>query len=360
VCCQPEDERASPRQFDEIAARCIDLMKRSRTEALEILRQNVGFEDPEPWVDYALRHSFKRSHATPIPLCPDCGQPPVGQLGQYVHYSTLIRILTCGSCHLIWANARLDPSTVREHFEAAYKDRNYFRQRRASIFRQLLGELERLTPHGGAVLDIGGAQGDLMHLLKIERPDVTTVVHDLSESAVQYAREHFGLPTILGDVGVLQRHDRRYDAVVLSDVLYYEPRIADVWGVLRGLVAPGGAVLLRVPNKLAVIRVHQVLYRLMRSLRRHNSQDSIRYFNPEHIYILSRRYLTARLLRTGFRAVRVLPSPPFAAQASVAHRAIAALVARSSDAISVLSRRTLVSSPSMLVIGSAFGAAWNL
>lgn len=334
-------------------------MSKSREEALAILRQNVGFEDPEQWVDYAVRHGFKRSHATPVPVCPDCGQPPAGQLGQYVYYSTLIRLLRCGSCHLIWADARLDSSTVIEHFETAYKDREYFRQRRSSIFRQLIGELDRLTPHGGAVLDIGGAQGDLMQLLKIKRPDLTTVVHDLSESAVQYAREQFGLPTILGDIGVLENHDRRYDAVVLSDVLYYEPRLADFWRVLSKLVAPGGAVLLRVPNKLAPIRMHQVLYRSMRSIRRHDAQDNIKYFNPEHIYILSRQYLTARLLRTGFRAVRVLPSPPLAAQASVAHQAFAAVLARASDAVSVLSLRTLVLSPSMLVIGSGYDGARN-
>jgi 2-polyprenyl-3-methyl-5-hydroxy-6-metoxy-1,4-benzoquinol methylase len=327
-------------------------MSKSREEVLEILRQNVGFEDPEPWVDYALQHSFTRSHATPIPVCPDCGQPPVSQFGQYVYYSTLIRLLTCGSCYLMWADAHLDPSTVRQHFETAYKDRDYFRLRRSLIFRQLVGELDRLTPQGGAVLDIGGAQGDLMQLLKMERPDLTTVVHDLSESALQHASEQFGLPTILGDIGALQNHDRRYDAVVLSDVLYYEPRIADVWRVLRRLVAPGGAVLVRVPNKLAVIRAHQVLSRLMRSIRRHNSQDSIKYFNPEHIYILSRRYLTARLLRTGFRSVRVLPSPPLAAQPSAGHQAIAAMLAGVSNTISVLSRSTLVLSPSMLVIGS--------
>src|SRR4051794_13784470 len=129
-------------------------MTRSREEALEILCRNVGFEDPERWVDYALRHSFKRSSATTIPRCPDCERPPVGQLGQYVYYSTLIRLLNCGSCGLIWADAHLDPAIVEEHFQTAYKDRDYFRRRRAPIFQQLVGELDRLTPHGGAVLDI--------------------------------------------------------------------------------------------------------------------------------------------------------------------------------------------------------------
>src|SRR5262245_30439641 len=108
--------------------------------------------------------------------------------------------------------------------------------------------------------------------LRDHRPDLTAMVHDLSESGVRFAREELGLPTTLGgDIGALQNHDRRYDAVVPSHVLYYEPHITDVWRVLSRLVAPGGAVLVRVPNKLAMIRMHQVLYGLTRSTRRHNS-----------------------------------------------------------------------------------------
>jgi 2-polyprenyl-3-methyl-5-hydroxy-6-metoxy-1,4-benzoquinol methylase len=263
----------------------------------------------------------------------------------------------CGACHLIWADAHLDPSIVRAHFEVAYKDRDYFRERRSAIFRQLVGEIKRLTPHSGAVLDIGGAQGDLMHLLKLDRSDVTAVVHDLSESAVRYAKEHFGLPTILGDIGVLKAHDRRYDVVVLSDVLYYEPRIADVWLALNRLVKAGGAVLVRVPNKLAMIRTHRVIQRIARLTRRDETQDSIKYFNPEHIYVLSRRYLSARLRRAGFGSVRVLPSPPLSEHTSQAQRIIVEIMAAAANAVSLMTGRTLVPSPSMLIIGSEYGEA---
>ena len=326
-------------------------MATSRDAALAILRQNVGFDDPERWVDYAARHGFRPTAATPVPNCPDCGRAPAERLGQYVYYSTLIHLMRCGSCHLIWSDVHLDARIVSEHFERAYKDRDYFRRARAWIFGHLAATIGDLTPRGGSVLDIGGAQGDLMHQVTIRRPDATAVVQDLSEQSVRYAAEHFDLPTVRGDVGALETHDARYDVVVLSDVLYLEPRIAAFWAALPGLVKPGGSVIMRVPNRLPLIRAYLALSRLARSLVPGRLQDQIRFFNPEHIYILSRRYLTTRLSQLGFASVRVQPSPPLA-PCPAPERALARLLFPVSEALSVLSGRALALSSSMLVVAT--------
>lgn len=328
----------------------------TREDALSLLRQNFGFDDPEPWIDYARRHAFKRVRATPVPNCPDCGRSPLAALGQYVYYSTLIRLQICGACHLIWADARLDARVLSDHFETAYKDRDYFRRARSRIFRHLAEEIGSLTPRDGRVLDIGGAQGDLMHLVKQERPDVTAVVHDPSENAARHAEEQFGLPVIRGDISVLKTHDTRYDVIVLSDVLYYEHRIADFWRLVPRLVAPGGAVVLRVPNKLLLIQAHLLLSRLTRLFRHRDVEDQIRFFNPEHVFILTRRYLTARLSQLGCASIRVLPSPLLSPPGSLAHGMLARILNPSAAAVSVLSGRKVALSPSMLVIGSGIAA----
>lgn len=282
----------------------------SRQAALAILRHNQGFAEPDRWVEYALGHSFSPVRATPVPACPDCGAPPGGRLGQYVHYSTLLQLLQCPACGLIWASARLDPAVIRGHFELAYKGEEYFAAR-ADIFGQLAREVSRLAPAGGRVLDVGGAQGYLMHRLRQRRPDLDVVVQDLSREAVRHAREVFGLETLCGPLHQLAGHHRQYDVVVLSDVLYYEPRLPDCWRLLPPLVAPGGSVVIRVPNKLQLIRLRQAW---RRCLGGHGDadplQDRIRHFNPDHIYLLTRRYLTRRLGQVGFGAIRVLPSPP--------------------------------------------------
>ena len=326
-------------------------MVTSRDEVLAVLRHNLGFDDPEQWIEYAIEHSFKSINAVSIPNCPDCGREPSGEVGQYVYYSTLIHLLTCGSCHLIWANTHVDPVVVGAHFEHAYKNRTYFHEMRSGVFRHLVEEIGKLTPKGGTVLDIGGAQGDLMHLLKRQRSDIKPVVHDISKRAVMFAADEFGLPVICGDIGALEAHDSRYDVVVLSDVLYYETRIADFWRLLPLLLVPGGSVILRVPNKLPLIHARQILSRLVHFKQQKSVQDRINHFNPEHIYILSRQYLTARLTQAGFASVRVLPSPPLAS-GIFQQQALANILFGAATAISQLSDRRLTPSPSMLVIAT--------
>lgn len=327
-------------------------MRISPEAAFAILQQNIGFVHPEQWVDYAIQHSFRSTDATSVPNCPDCGDAPSGQLGQYVYYSTLFRLLECRSCHLIWADAHLDPHVVRTHFEANYKNRDYFRDARSSIFQHLVTEIARVSPPHATVLDFGGAQGDLMHLLKEHRPDISAVVHDISEISLRHAAEQFALPTICGDLDSLASHHGRFDVVVLSDVLYYEPRLADFWRVLPRLLTPGGSIVLRVPNKLSLIRAHQGLSRLLRFIRARGLEDKVEYFNPEHVYILSRRYLTTRLGRAGFAFVRVLPSSPLRPSASMLQRALGRILFRAAQSISLLSGGHLVLTPAMLVIGT--------
>lgn len=323
-----------------------------REAALQVLSHNLGFSTPELWVDYAIQHGFKRVAARPVPNCPDCGRPSDQHLGQYVHYSTLIHLKECRTCHLIWADAHIDPATIRAHFERAYKDHEYFVTRRVPIFRHLAGLIDQAAPRCGRVLDVGGAQGHLMHLVASRRPDLRVVVHDLSESATRYAAERFGLQTIGGGIASLRSHVVEHDVVVLSDVLYYEPDLATLWSILPRLVAPNGTVIIRVPNKLPLIRAAQALARVRSPLHWQRRQHRIRYFNPEHIYILSRRYLTQRLAGLGFVAIGALPSPFLAPFRTTIHTPVLTMLFRVAAAIGTWSHQRIVLTPSMVLIAT--------
>jgi 2-polyprenyl-3-methyl-5-hydroxy-6-metoxy-1,4-benzoquinol methylase len=321
--------------------------------AHEILTNNLGFADPQPWLDYAVRHGFQRVRAKPVPDCPDCGQRSDRRIGQYVYYSTLIHLLECKGCHLIWADAHIDSQVIKGHFEVAYKDNDYFVHSRRTIFQHLVGLIDRAAPKGGDVLDVGGAHGHLMSLLASRRPDLRTVVNDVSEAATRYARERYQLQTSCGDLGALRNLDTRYD-VVLSDVLYYEPDLASFWFTLPRLVAPGGTVIFRVPNKLALIRAAQALTETFTTRARHRLQDHVRYYNPEHIYILTRGYLTSRLRRVGFREIRVLPSPLAAFTSRLGGPGATALF-RAAAAINQFVSSRLVLTPSMVIVATNAG-----
>src|SRR5690349_21635521 len=279
----------------------------------EILRSNLGFPEgrTSDWAEYARSHGFKRVKAIKVARCPDCsGAPRRRALGQYVYYSSLIHLLDCCDCGLIWADGHIDPNTVRAHFEVTYKDEEYFNVSRQPIFKQLAHIIDDLTPTGGRVLDIGGAHGDLMANVVARRPDLDVVVNDISHSATRRATEKFGFATLTGDAHELARHHGRYDVAVLSDILYYEPNLRLLWTAISKLVSPQGSIVIRIPNKYRLIQLAQSWRRFAQSKREQRMQDRIPFFNPEHIFVFRQSYLRHRLAGLGFRRVTALPSPP--------------------------------------------------
>lgn len=264
-------------------------------------------------MDYARQHGFTLVNARTVSCCPDCSARARPRIwGQYIYYSTLLRLRECERCGLIWADARIDPDLVRRHFESTYKDADYFRIARKAIFEHLSLTIARLAPRGARVLDIGGARGDLMATLVARRPDVDATVHDLSSIATASAAARFGFATLTGDVSALDLHRQRYEVVVLSDVLYYEPNLTQLWQVLPGLLQPGGSLVLRLPNKVPLIRLGRLWTEVACGRRRRLLQDRVPFYNPEHIFLFRRRYLRRRLKDIGFARVRFMPSPPLA------------------------------------------------
>lgn len=316
----------------------------SRSEAYSVLRANFGFASPEPWIEYALRHKFRRVRTTPVPHCPDCGKDSGDTLGQYVFFSSLLRLKRCRSCELVWSDGCIDQNVINEFFERTYKDEQYFAESRAPIFDQLAALVDKNAPEGASVIDIGGGMGHLMHAVKERRPDIHAVVNDVSEASIAYARETLGLEVMGGAISELDC-SRQFDVAVLSDVLYYERDLPQAWNVINALVKPSGCVILRGPNKLHMIRLSQFLRSVLR--KRGALDDSVPYFNPEHRYILSRGYLVGRLKSLGFARVRVLPSPTLRPHSKTA-RAIADLAYGVAAIVNTLTRAVV--SPAMVVV----------
>jgi SAM-dependent methyltransferase len=195
---------------------------------------------------------------------------------------------------------------------------------------------------------VGGAKGHLMHRVRLRRPDVHVTVHDISISATTWAEAHFGFDTICGSAGALGAHEQTYEVVVLSDVLYYEPDLPLLWSALQRLLAPGGAIVIRVPNRWAPIRIGQLIVDVFSPAARRMLQDRVHYFNPEHIYLFSRRYLEMRLRRLGCTRVRALPSPLVSSSSWEIARVLYFQLA---SALNLLSGRRLILTPGMVLIG---------
>lgn len=266
-----------------------------------------------------------------------------------------MRLRECGRCALIWADAHLDPTIISAHFEEVYKGREYFMTSRAAIFRSLAAIVCESTPFGGRVLDIGGAQGDLLYTIESLRPDLRVVLHDISQRSTDFARKEYDLGVICGDISALAEADGTFDTVILSDVLYYEPQLRLAWEAVERLVAPGGMVLIRVPNKLPIIRCAAMLTRICALFRPGRQPDDIPYFNPEHIYILSRSYLENRLRQSGFTAPQAHPTPLLNSQATRLGAVVGGLCYLAARWLAWISRGWIIATPGMVVVARRAG-----
>lgn len=258
-----------------------------------------GFPTPERWASIAARYGFKSVQSVRLEACPSCAETKVTRWGQFVYYSTFCQLLACQRCGLIFSDRRIDSSVIQQHFESNYKNEAYFSDHRRAIFRHLVTLLQHL-PEGASVLDIGGAKGHFLEHLRASRPDLSLTLNDISIEACAAAKAK-GFETVLGGLPALEGLSVRYDAIVLSDVLYYEPEIARSWRVLDKL--SGSLVVFRIPWKLPLI------WLACQGQKFPSLHMDIRWFNPEHLYVLSPAYLTMRLHQLGFRHVTVRPSP---------------------------------------------------
>ncbi len=314
---------------------------------LEILRTNNGFVCPERWVDYALEHSFQSVQARKLEACPDCCARSSKILGQYIYYSTLICLRMCNTCRLVFSDTWIDRHLLGQHFERAYKEETYFYVHRRRVFEQLIRLVGSCTPHSGTVLDIGGGKGHFLAGLKQLRPDLHLTLNDISQHACHWAEYHFGLKTIWGDANELERINSQFNTVVMSDVMYYVPELGRLWSLLPNLLTDNGAVIIRVPNNLPLIRLSQLIMRWFTPRERKELQDRVPFFNPEHLFVFTPRYLSNRLKTLGFTPVLPMPSEVLVQNRKWLPYALYHYIAR---IILMLSYRKLIITPSFLIL----------
>lgn len=277
-----------------------------KQEIIEILKQNGGFSRPEEWVLYAQQHHFRKVPSRKIEVCPDCNSRSREKIGQFVYYSNLICLYECRGCCLVYTDTVIEHSTIEKHFEGTYKDECYFKEMRKYVFEEISDLVNRLAPTGGDVLDVGGAKGHLLAMVGERRPDLRMGLNDLSLTACQWASSHYKLKVFSGRF-VACEFRQMFDVITMIDVIYYEPDLHMLWDRTSSLVNDGGYLIVRVPNKLALIRVYLKFFSMIfRSSR--DLQATIKFLNPEHMYIFSRKYLRKRLASLGFEDVMFLPS----------------------------------------------------
>jgi SAM-dependent methyltransferase len=197
---------------------------------------------------------------------------------------------------------RWAPEWMRTEWEQGCKDR---------IFRTVLAALERRAAGGErTLLDVGAHVGRLMHLAAGRGWRAEGV--ELNPATAAFAAEATGLPVHRQDAARLAAEGRRYAAVTLIDVLEHIPEPVAVLETLRGVVAPGGWIAVKVPHGPNQLRKEELRARLRPGYRATVADNLV------HVNHFSPRALRVALERAGFADVAVGPAAPETVPAEVA------------------------------------------
>src|SRR5262249_31569505 len=132
---------------------------------------------------------------------------------------------------------RWDEGWVVQEFDAEYKD---------YIFRLILGELDRRVRSASRrLLDVGAHAGRFLHLAGTAGWDAEGI--ELNPRTAAYAAARTGATGHQMTAQALADRGRRYDAVVLTDVLEHIPDPVALLRTLSSLTTPGGVIAVKVP-----------------------------------------------------------------------------------------------------------------
>jgi len=170
------------------------------------------------------------------------------------------------------------------------------------------------VPAGARVLDAGCASGYLAALLAERGHEVVGFEADATAAAA--ARERAGIAVVTGDLERpedLTRVAGPFGAVVFGDVLEHLRDPAAALHAVRALLAPGGLLIVSLPNAVHWTARRQVL-------RGRFPQEDHGLFDRTHLRFYTRATARALLTQAGYAVVdeRPVPAPlPFEAHVRV-------------------------------------------
>ncbi|MFP8835078.1 class I SAM-dependent methyltransferase [Hydrogenophaga sp. XSHU_21] len=143
--------------------------------------------------------------------------------------------------------------------ENVYGHRHKVECLRASIDRLRTSERPNLR-----VLDAGCGSGRAVTRFLARQGDHVLGI-DMHAPSIEYAQRHYGeesLRFICSDLSMLPDGDGEYDAIVLADVLEHLTQPEQVLAAAVARLAPGGMVLVSVPNGRGPFEIESAISRL--------------------------------------------------------------------------------------------------
>jgi SAM-dependent methyltransferase len=190
------------------------------------------------------------------PMCDADAPDLLVERGDNLHPGAeTFRMVSCGRCGHIYQNPRPTEDVIGRYYPDDYllflpaieEERRWWRRLDRSYGRRMrCSAVHRAAGAPGRILDIGCATG--IFLDGMRRMGWQAQGIELSPTAAEYARGHFGLDVLTGRLEDSDFPAASFDAITLWDVLehVYEPRrtLAELARLLR----PGGVLVMSLPN----------------------------------------------------------------------------------------------------------------
>jgi len=163
-------------------------------------------------------------------------------------------VVQCDSCGACFTNPRPDPASIAQFYAEDYAPHQKHHQpqsrRRFNPFRLLKQPRVEKRPipwHGqGRLLDFGCGSG--AYLLQMHQRNWRVAGLDSSGRVTQRIRDELGLPAFTGSLPHPDLEPESFDVITMWHSLEHVHDPASVLREARNLLAPGGKVVISVPN----------------------------------------------------------------------------------------------------------------
>lgn len=192
--------------------------------------------------------------------CPLCGGTRFAVLATSDRYDMDLQTVGCRGCGLVMTNPQPTASALDDFYthhyrhyyqkvekpDLAYLEKTRKPERAANTAAFL--KAQGLLPPDGAVLDIGAAEGAILHAARAAEPGTRAVAVEPNPLFGEFARGYAGC-ALYPDLAALPESERgAFSLIVINHVLEHIAEPVGFLSGLRGWLRPGGVLYIDVPD----------------------------------------------------------------------------------------------------------------
>jgi len=218
-------------------------------------------------------------------------------------------IWRCKDCSLLFTKNQeyksLKCSFGEKYFTQEYAGHFLGDQKQAvDRFKNIISNIDAIYPKAEKhVLDIGCGLGLFLNIAR-EHGWCTSGI-DVSDWAVEQAKQDYGLNVSCGQLEQAEFEDNSFDVITLFQVLENIPDITEFLCEIKRVLKPGGLLVIRSPDASGLIfAVADFIYRISSAKIYSHLQP---LYDSHHLYHFSKQTLQKLLGQTGLDVIKTVP-----------------------------------------------------